>query len=89
MGESEISDQTHRLVVDESADEVVEIGGPQIIHPVLVEPQPSSHIQSTITTKSRPHSTASVKHEGEWTKVPITPHMLAGNHVSIVFIWCT
>ncbi|VDK77265.1 unnamed protein product [Litomosoides sigmodontis] len=76
-GEEEISNETHRLVVDESADEVVEIPGPQIIHPVLLETPTSSHIQSVMRMKSKQNSTATsgFKHGEEWTKASITPHI--------------
>lgn len=59
--------------LDESTDELVEIPGPQIIHPVLIEPPPLSHIQSAEETKPGEHSFEDVK---EWTKNPITPHVL-------------
>ncbi|VBB33000.1 unnamed protein product [Acanthocheilonema viteae] len=76
LRETAISEQRHRSLVsevDESTDELVEIPGPQIIHPVLIESPPSSHIQSEM--KPGEHSSGSVKGEAEWTRSPTTPHI--------------
>uniref|UniRef100_A0A158Q893 EGF-like domain-containing protein n=1 Tax=Elaeophora elaphi TaxID=1147741 RepID=A0A158Q893_9BILA len=78
LGETETSEQAHRSSVsevDESTDDLVEIPGPQIIHPVLIESPPSSHIQLADETKPGEHSSGSVQGEEEWMSNPVTPHI--------------
>lgn len=77
LEEIEISEQVHRSSiseVDEPTDELVEIPGPQIIHPVLIDPPTSSHIQPVVETKPSDHSSGNAK-DGGWTRSPVTPHI--------------
>uniref|UniRef100_A0A1I8EWW2 Nidogen n=2 Tax=Wuchereria bancrofti TaxID=6293 RepID=A0A1I8EWW2_WUCBA len=75
--ETEISEQVHHSSisgVDEPTDELVEIPGPQIIHPVLIDPPATSHIQPAVQMKPGEHSSGNAK-DVEWTRSPVTPHM--------------
>lgn len=90
MDETEQTQHSLISEIDESTDDLVEIPGPQIIHPVLVEPPPLSHIQSSVEhgeMEDGDRSSGSVKSEEELTKNPITPHMLAKNYILIYLLY--
>ncbi|VDK89050.1 unnamed protein product, partial [Onchocerca ochengi] len=75
LKETEISEQKHHTAFPEVDESIVEIPGPQIIQPVLIDSLPSTDIQAEIKVKSDEDNSGSVKNEEELTKNPTTPHI--------------
>uniref|UniRef100_A0A915Q1X0 EGF-like domain-containing protein n=1 Tax=Setaria digitata TaxID=48799 RepID=A0A915Q1X0_9BILA len=76
--ETEMSGQEHFTALsetDESTDDLIEIPGPQIIQPVLIEPPLPPHIQSVAEMRPNKHSAEEINAKEEWTQKSITPHI--------------